>query len=103
MTAQLSLHNQVMTLTGSVNFDNAAQVYQQGLLLLKQQTSWPVYIDLSALTSSNTITLAVFVQWLRQGLAGQQLYLQKVPAKMQAIIGASSLMQSFGLNASVSD
>lgn len=97
--AQLSVHNQVMFLKGSIDFDNAASLYEQGLSVLKQQQQWPVTIDLSALQSSNTITLAVFVQWLRQCNTGQTIHLQQVPQKMQAIIQASNLLDAFGLAA----
>jgi phospholipid transport system transporter-binding protein len=97
MAAQLSVQDQVLFLKGSIEFDNAADVYEQGLKLLKQQNQWPIYIDLSSLNSSNTIALAVFVQWLRQCSASQPVYLQQVPPKMQAIIQASNLMAEFGL------
>lgn len=97
MAAQLSVQDQVLFLKGSIEFDNAATVYEKGLTLLKQQQQWPVSIDLSGLESSNTIVLAVFVQWLRQCATGQMFYLQKVPQKMQAIIQASNLMAEFGL------
>ena len=93
--AQLSLDNNVMKLSGDINFDNATEVYQQGLALLEQQSSWPLAVDLSALRSSNTITLAIFVQWVRQCKAGQKIVLQHTPEKMQAIITASNLQAAF--------
>ncbi len=93
--AQLSLDNNVMKLSGDINFDNATEIYQQGLALLKQQTSWPLAVDLSALRSSNTITLAIFVQWVRQCRVGQKIVLQHTPEKMQAIITASNLQAAF--------
>ncbi len=93
--AQLSLTDQQIQLKGSINFDNAAQVYEQGLKLLKQQTQWPLIVDLSGLEASNTIALAVFVQWVRQCAAGQNIVLQHTPEKMQAIINASNLQQAF--------
>lgn len=99
VAAQLKVQDQVIALTGSIEFDNAASVYAQGLKLLKQQNHSPVYLDLSGLQSSNSIALAVFVQWLRQCATGQQLYLQHVPQKMQAIIQASNLQDAFGLKA----
>lgn len=105
MPARVTAKGQEWILDGSIGFDNAAQIYQQGLSCLKQQAQWPVYIDLAALQSSNSITLAVFVQWLRRcsdqkGAVQQALFLKNVPAKMQAIIQASSLAAEFGLKPS---
>lgn len=97
MAAQLSIQNQVLLVRGSIDFDNAATVYAQGLNLLQQQPSSPVYVDLAGLQSSNSITLAIFVQWLRHRAVGQALYLQHVPPKMQAIVQASNLLDAFGL------
>ena len=88
---QLNLKDQTMVLSGRIDFDNAATLYQQGLELLKQQSQWPVMVDLSGLEASNTIALAVFVQWVRQCAADQRIVLQHIPAKMQAIIEASNL------------
>lgn len=91
MAAQLKVQDQVLFVTGSIDFDNAPAIYAQGLKLLQQQNQWPIALDLSGLSSSNTIALAVFVQWLRQRQAGQGFYLKQVPPKMQAIIEASNL------------
>ena len=84
-----------MRLSGSIHFENAAQIYQQGLLMLQQQKKWPLLLDLSGLKASNTIALAVFVQWVRQCKVGQQIVLQHTPEKMQAIIDASNLQAAF--------
>ena len=84
-----------MRLSGSIHFENAAQIYQQGLLLLQQQKKWPLLLDLSGLQASNTIAVAVFVQWVRQCKVGQQIVLQHTPEKMQAIIDASNLQAAF--------
>lgn len=91
----LSLQDCTMRLSGSIHFENAAQIYQQGLLMLQQQQKWPLLLDLSGLEASNTIALAVFVQWVRQCRAGQQIILQHTPEKMQAIINASNLQAAF--------
>lgn len=91
MATQLKVQDQVLFVAGSIEFDNAPAIYAQGVKLLQQQTQWPIALDLSGLTSSNTIALAVFVQWLRQRQVGQGFYLKEVPQKMQAIIQASNL------------
>ena len=93
--AQLSLDHDVLMLNGSIQFDNAAQVYQQGLALLNAHTNWPLKVDLSGLNTSNSIALAVFVQWVRQCSAGQNIVLQHTPEKLQAIIAASNLENAF--------
>ena len=63
--------------------------------MLQQQKKWPLLLDLSGLQASNTIALAVFVQWVRQCKVGQQIVLQHTPEKMQAIIDASNLQAAF--------
>jgi len=57
---------------------------------LQQQASKTVTIDLGGLTHSNTLTLAVVVQWIR-GLPTTQVFLAHVPDKLAAIMQASSL------------
>ena len=84
-----------MRLSGSIHFGNAAQIYQQGLLMLQQQKKWPLLLDLSGLQASNTIALAVFVQWVRRCKVGQQIVLQHKPEKMQSIIDSSNLQAAF--------
>ncbi len=97
MSAQLSLSNQTLSLMGVINFDNAEKVYQEGLILLKQAAAPVVLLDLSAFNSSNTISLAVFVQWLRAMSAQCQLKLVHMPEKMRDIIEASNLLEVFDL------
>ena len=90
MSAQVSLSGQVLSVVGELTFVNAQAVYQQGQRLLQQQTATAVTIDLGGLTHSNTLTLAVLVQWIR-GLPRSQVALAHVPKKMAAIMQASSL------------
>lgn len=98
MPVDLQLKDHVLYLSGYIDFDNAKQVYQQGIPFIKQHIgNAAITLDLSGLTSSNTISLAVFVQWLRLSLPQCGVHLIKVPAKMMAIIQASSLQADFGL------
>lgn len=92
MSVELSINNQVLYVSGFIGFDNAARVYAQGIALIQQLSAGEnIVIDLAELTSSNTISLAVFVQWLRVCLPQQAIQLLHVPRKMHDIIGASSL------------
>lgn len=84
---------------GVINFDNAEKVYQEGLALLKQVVAPVVLLDLSAFNSSNTISLAVFVQWQRVIVEKSQFKLIHVPEKMRDIIEASNLLEAFALAA----
>ena len=99
MPAQFSLSNQTLSLMGVINFDNAEKVYQEGLALLKQVVAPVVLLDLSAFNSSNTISLAVFVQWQRVIVEKSQFKLIHVPEKMRDIIEASNLLEAFALAA----
>ncbi len=92
MTANLTCQDQCLLLSGAVTFANAQALYQQGLPLLTAANP-PSVLDLSQLSQSNTIALAVIVQWLRQLKPAQSLQLQHVPDKLQAIMHASNLEQ----------
>lgn len=87
--AQLSLTGQQLSIIGEVNFDNADQVLQQGLVLIKNMQS-PLSINLSQLVQGNSLVLAVIVQWLRSR-SGQTVTISAVSPKMQGVIRASNL------------
>lgn len=98
MSVDVQIKDQVIQLSGFINFDNAEQVYQQGIALIKQYSGNNLIpVDLSQLTSSNTISLAVFVQWLRLCSPARKIRLIAVPTKMLDIIQASNLLDEFGL------
>lgn len=90
MTVRLIRQDDVLLLSGAVTFANAKSLYQQGLPLLAVNLP-PTVLDLSQLSQSNTIVLAVIVQWLRQLKPTQSLQLQQVPDKLKAIMRASNL------------
>lgn len=92
MSASLIRQEHVLLLSGTVTFGNAKALYQQALPLLNAATP-PSVLDLSQLSQSNTIALAVIVQWLRQLKPTQSLQLQHVPDKLRAIMRASNLEQ----------
>ena len=87
--AQVSLNGQQLSLIGEVNFDNADQVLQQGLILIKNAQS-PLSVNLSQLAHGNSLVLAIIVQWLRSRTA-QDVTISAVPPKMQGVIRASNL------------
>lgn len=80
-------------LSGRIDYQNAAQVYQQGLQLIKQHQAFPVILDLSGLEQGNTLALAICIQWLRACPDHQGLKLKNVPSKMLGIVRASHLEQ----------
>lgn len=96
MSATLRLDGQTLFVSGYINFDNAEQVYRQGVQLLSGLTQKSILLDLSQLQSSNTVGLAVFIQWLRNATI-QHLQLVNVPAKMRDIVSASNLLDVFDL------
>ncbi|MCG2573267.1 STAS domain-containing protein [Acinetobacter sp. ME22] len=86
----IELKDQQLCLSGTINFQNAEQVYQQGLALIRQQPL-PLVVNLAELQHGNTLALAVLVQWLRQTPEQKGLHFQAVPAKMLKIIEACHL------------
>lgn len=87
----IELRNQQCHVSGEINFENAEDVYLNGLRIIEQQQSFPLTIDLSQLQSANTIALAVMVRWLRQTPEAKGLIFSAVPEKMLKIIEASHL------------
>ncbi len=92
MATEFSWSPPTLSLSGEIHFDNAEQVYQSGLGLLKQANTAVIYLDLSSFKTSNSISLAVFVQWIRYFEGHMQLKLVNIPEKMRDIIQASSLL-----------
>ena len=87
----IELKHQQLCLSGTINFENAAQVYQKGLALIRQQARFPLVVNLEVLQLGNTLALAVLVQWLRQTPEQKGLHFQAVPVKMLKIIEACHL------------
>ena len=90
MMVQLSLEQNMLKLTGQLNYLNAAQCYQDGFNLLKSTSSKEILVDLSELEQATTLVLAIFIQWIRQ-LPQKHLMLSKIPDKMLGILRASHL------------
>ncbi|MEC7120435.1 MAG: STAS domain-containing protein [Pseudomonadota bacterium] len=83
---------QTLKLSGAVTFSNASEIYRQGVKLFGVATTPQRWVlDLAELSQSNTIAVAVIVQWLRQ--LKQPLELRHVPDQLQAIMRASNLDQ----------
>lgn len=91
--AQLNTSGATLSISGSVHFNNANRVFEQGKTALKAISAPIVTVDLSALSESHTVLLAVIVQWIRGLGAGQQLHLAHVPAKLKSIIETSRLQE----------
>lgn len=99
-TAQLTelvATEQGLQIKGSIDFDNAASIFSKGKMLLERQAANHLQVDLAQLGDSNTIALAVLVQWLRAFEPRQDIQLINVPEKLQAIIKTANLTEAFGL------
>ncbi len=91
MVATLTWQDNQLCLAGQVNFDNAAEVYQQGLQYLQQQVNFPVQVNLAGVEQANTLVLAMLIQWLRACPTLQSLQFVAMPEKMYGILRASNL------------
>lgn len=86
----LSLEQGELHVSGEIHFDNADAYYQQGLALIRQQ-SLPLVINLSQLERPSTLSLAVFVAWIRELPQVNDLVFKAVPEKMIKILQATDL------------
>ncbi len=89
--ARLDMQPGRLAVHGAIGFDSANALCQQGMAWMGQQPAGLIAVDLSGLSESNTLTLAVLVQWARRMRADQHLQLQQVPNHLAAIIRASHL------------
>jgi ABC-type transporter Mla MlaB component len=92
-SATLIAKADTLAISGSVHFDNANRIFEQGKTALKGISAPVISVDLSGLTQSHTVLLAVIVQWIRGLAAGQQLHLANVPSKLKSIIETSRLQE----------
>lgn len=91
MTVQLRFQEGRLQLGGVVNFDNASDVCNQGLVHLRDAGSL-IIVDLQGLQSGGSIDVAVLLQWVRAAArAKKQIRFDHVSAKLQAIIRVSGL------------
>ena len=92
-TASIKLAGSTLSIIGSVHFDNANQIYQDGKRIVDTLDTSLIMIDLAQLTQSHTVLLAVIVQWVRGLRSEQRIHLENVPPKMSSIIQASRLQE----------
>lgn len=91
MTAQLVREGDVLRFAGSISYDNADALCEDGLRLLAQ-TGSQVTVDLSGLTGASSLSVAVLLRWARAAAAkGQVLRLAGVPERCRAIVRVSGL------------
>ena len=89
--------DQQLIVSKTIDFENAAEVYQAGLTYIQQHQSFPLLVDLAQLEHGNTLSLAVLVQWLRQTPENKGLHFKNVSEKMLKIIQASHLQDDLKL------
>ncbi|HRA90769.1 MAG TPA: STAS domain-containing protein [Acinetobacter sp.] len=89
--------DQQLVVSKTINFENAEQIYQAGLQHIQQHQNFPLIVDLAQLENGNTLSLAVFVQWLRQTPENKGLHFKNVSEKMLKIIQASHLQDDLKL------
>ncbi|RZF56999.1 STAS domain-containing protein [Acinetobacter halotolerans] len=83
--------DQQLIVPKTIDFENAEQVYQSGLVHIQQHKHFPLVVDLTQLEQGSTLSLAVLVQWLRQTPESKGLHFKNVPEKMLKIIQACHL------------
>jgi ABC-type transporter Mla MlaB component len=91
MSATLRQKGDTLVLDGAVGFDNAAALCAEGLALIGKPGP-AVALDLSALQSENSVTVAMVVQWARAAArSGRALTLTGAPEQFRSIVRISGL------------
>ena len=89
--------NQQLIVSKTIDFENAAEVYQAGLTYFQQHQSFPLLVDLAQLEQGSTLSLAVLVQWLRQTPESKGLHFKNVSEELLKIIQACHLQDDLKL------
>lgn len=89
--------NQQLIVSKTIDFENAAEVYQAGLTYIQQHQSFPLLVDLAQLEHGNTLSLAVLVQWLRQTPENKGLHFKNVSEELLKTIQACHLQDDLKL------
>ena len=89
--------NQQLIVSKTIDFENAAEVYQAGLTYIQQHQSFPLLVDLAQFEHGNTLSLAVLVQWLRQTPENKGLHFKNVSEELLKIIQACHLQDDLKL------
>ena len=89
--AKVEFEQGQLWIKGRMTFDNADDLFKQGVALLQHQQTFPLAINVSDLEQGNTVALAVILQWLRRCRNPDDLYVVHMSEKMQRIVAASNL------------
>jgi phospholipid transport system transporter-binding protein len=89
-TADITLNNQTLHLSGDLDFYNVMSVYRKSLDLLK---ALPAYqIDFSNLRSSDSAGIALIMEWVKLAKRQQKsIQLNQLPTSLQSIAKVSGL------------
>lgn len=87
----IELIGQELHVSGMIDYNNAEEYYQQGIIVLNSHLSLPIVVNLSKLEQGSTLALAVLIQLLRQTPKANGLVFKAVPEKMMKIIQACHL------------
>lgn len=91
--ALAQLQDNRLYLIGQINFDNAGNVFNEAVALLKSHQLSSIIVDLSKLEQGNTLVLAICVQIFRKYSKAARMQMVNVPEKMLGILKASHLEQ----------
>jgi phospholipid transport system transporter-binding protein len=87
----IELIDQELHVSGKIDYHNAEEYFQQGMIALNSHLSLPIVVNLSKLEQGSTLALAVLIQLLRQTPESKGLIFKSVPEKMMKIIQACHL------------
>ena len=93
----IELIDQELHVSGKIDYGNAEEFYQQGLIALNSHLTFPIVLNLSKLEQGSTLALAVFIRLLRQTPEAKGLIFKAVPEKMLKIMQACHLEQDLQL------
>lgn len=88
---EIKLENNILHVSGDLDFNNVMSLYQQSIQLFAKQSS-VITIDFSGLTTTNSVVLALIINWIRYAnTLGKTISLQNLSQEVMWLAKGAGL------------
>lgn len=92
MTADILFHDNVIYVTGEINFNNADMLFKKSCSFLENVSEWS--FDFSKITKTNSILLALLLEWMKKAKhSNKNIFLRNIPSEMLVIAEISGISE----------
>lgn len=94
MTANVSIVDHTLKISGDITLHNAMDLYRNSLSYFKQQANYA--FDFSGLHSADSALIALMVEWLRLAAShGKKASFANIPSHLESMIQAANMENLF--------